>query len=489
MILTIDQGGQGTKVSVYHQGRSIAEAFRAVHTSFPAPLFAEQNPTEVLQSIFDCFAALQKIDTFPIKQIALATQRSSNLCWNLDTGNALTPIISWQDRRTESDIQAYLPQQTLIRKRTGLRLSPHYGATKFHYCLQHFPAVQDALRQEQLAWGPLSSFLIFQLTQERTFACDPVNASRTLLYNPFLQDWDEELLQLFQLPRKALPAIYPNDACFGHLRWQERLVPLMLVEGDQPAALFAHGAPNPKACYINIGTGAFLQRPISQADALRLSTKSLIFLSGLALQKKNGETLFCLEGTLNGAAAALHWAADYLQLDAKEMERIKTNWQFPRAIPQLFLNGIGGLGSPFWQADFTSQWIAVTPAVPKLKSESIFAVLDSILFLIQANLIQMEELQPDMQTLYVSGGLSQMDKLCQALSNLSQRNLIRRNNPQATSAGLARLCELEVESDPNALEENCDFHPTSDGQVEQEQWRHWMEEIRRAINEQKPRVS
>ena len=467
MIITIDQGGQGTKVCLYDHHQSLLQSFNPVKTYYPAPLHVEQNPDEVLQSIHAGFTAIQRQGSFAVQRIALATQRSSSLCWDKQTGKALTPIISWQDRRTASSMQRYQPHESMVLRVTGLRLSPHYGATKLQYCLHHYPAVRDALDQGRLAWGPLSSFLTFRLTQEQSLLCDPVNATRTLLYNLLENHWDQRLLNLFQLPRQVLPSLVPNDACFGHLNWQGNAVPLQMVQGDQSAALFGNGDPDMDACYLNMGTGAFLQKPISEADAHRHLSHAEGLLLSVTYRDQQGKSLYSLEGTVNGAASGLAWIQKRLQINNEQMHTIQKSWTFPRANAALFLNVVGGLGAPFWRSDFESIFIGEV-ATP---SESVYAVLDSILFLIQTNLEIIDRLQGSAQVIYISGGLSQLDGLCQHLSSLSQRTVARHNDPQASSLGLVWLSGERWASDVMVATDR--FQPSGNGAEERKQLQTW----------------
>ena len=138
-----------------------------------------------------------------IVSAGLATQRSSIVCWDRVTGQALSPVISWQDRRAHEWLARFAPHAEAIHATTGLMLSAHYGASKLRWCLDHLPAVAQAETEGRLAFGPLASFLIFRLTAEHTLAADPANAARTLLWNIQSLDWDEGLLHLFSIPVSA----------------------------------------------------------------------------------------------------------------------------------------------------------------------------------------------------------------------------------------------------------------------------------------------
>ena len=170
-----------------------------------------------------------------VASAGLATQRSSIVCWDRVSGQALSPVISWQDRRAHEWLTRFALHAEEIHATTGLMLSAHYGASKLRWCLDHLPAVAQAQSEGRLAFGPLASYLVFRLTEERTLAVDPANAARTLLWNIKTLNWDEGLLHLFSIPASALPPCVPTRHHFGHLVAAGQRIPLALVSGDQSA--------------------------------------------------------------------------------------------------------------------------------------------------------------------------------------------------------------------------------------------------------------
>lgn len=195
--LVLDQGGHATRATLF-------DVTGPVHSS-NAPLTAthyadgriEYDAAALLDSFHDAIGRLAvQSDMSRIVAAGLATQRSNCVCWDKVTGTALSPVISWQDTRGTAWLKSFTDQATLIKQHTGLFLSAHYGASKLHWCLQHLDAVQAALANGTLAYGPMSAFVTWHLTQQRTLASDPVNASRTLLWDLTSHDWSAELLQL-----------------------------------------------------------------------------------------------------------------------------------------------------------------------------------------------------------------------------------------------------------------------------------------------------
>ena len=430
LYLCIDQGGHASRVLVFTQhGELISQAFQPIEARHTPAGYIEYDAAAVLESIR---SALHTVLTElgprqqAIRAAGLATQRSNVVCWDSHTGQALSPIISWQDRRGTAQVNSLRAHAEQVRLATGLFLSPHYGASKLRWCLDHLPEVQSALATQRLRYGPMASYLIHHLVEEQPHYTDPVNASRTQLLNLQTLDWEPALLALFNLPGAPLPACVPNLYSYGQLQ-QAPAIPLRLVNGDQANAMYAYGSLQPETAYLNIGTGAFLSRPSGRA---RIYGRRL--LTSVIWHQPN-DTEFVLEGTVNGAGAALEWF--------KEKYAIPNLLQhLPQWLEEgyeesvLFLNGIAGLGAPFWVAEFPSRFEGAT----SLKARAI-AVAESIVFLIQASLDEMLKLASPPEQIQISGGLAHLDGLCQRIADLSGLPVYRPQQCEATGRGTAYL--------------------------------------------------
>jgi len=402
----------------------------------PQPGYVEQDAEQMLNSFSQVFAQLKSTmgqqALAQITHAALATQRSNSVCWNKNSGTALSPLISWQDTRTQHELHHYHCQPQWIHDKTGLYLTAHYGATKYDWCLRELAEVATAYAEQALYWGPLASFLVFQLTREHGYYVDPANASRTLLMNLQQLQWDEDLLRCFRVEQAILPEIKPTIADYGQLAALD--LPLKVVCGDQSAALYAYGQPVPDTVYINIGTGAFLQY---FTGSERRHVDGL--LSGVAAQI-DGSTQYTLEATVNGAGSALTFIEDELGMNYRDAQSKFADWLSRQAPLPLFLNGVSGLGSPFWQADFRSRFIAPAALASSVEDwQKIVAVAESILFLIATNLERIEAARLTVKQLWVTGGLAATDALCQRLADLCQLTVIRPEECEATARGIAAL--------------------------------------------------
>jgi len=406
-------------------GQPVSAAVRPIATHHPAPDRVEHDPEEIIESVRHALEALVRPSGQPIIAAGLAAQRSSIVCWDRETGAALSPVISWQDRRAAAMLEPLTDQREDIHRRTGLMLTAHYGASKLRWCLEHLPAVTRAQVDGHLAFGPLASFLLFRLLDERPLLIDPANAQRTQLWNLAARDWDDELLQRFGIPRGSLPRCVPTAHDFGTLRLAEQAVPLRVCQGDQPAALFADGWPRVDAAYVNVGTGAFAQRVFPEPLAHAGLLTSLVWQQG-------DERTYVLEGTVNGAGAALDWIA--ARHGIAEIASELPGWLSADSTPLLFLNGIGGLGAPYWVADFESRFLGAGTI-----AQQVVGVAQSILFLLQVNIDELAGTGRSLARIVITGGLSQLDGLCQHMADLSGLPVWRPDVPEATARGLACL--------------------------------------------------
>ena len=467
--LTIDQGGHASRAILFDgEGEIILSASHEISTLHPASDRVEHDPQQLIDSIKQSLQSIAEqlgSECQRIQNVGLATQRSSIVCWNRYSGEPLSPVLSWQDRRARQWLEPFAKQSETIHSITGLRLSPHYGASKLRWCLEHLPAVSQAAKTGELTFGPLAAYLLFQLLDEQPLLVDPANASRTLLWDRHRLNWSPELLALFSIPITALPHCVASWYDYGTLRVGDRSLPLQLCTGDQSAALFAHGTPNRESLYINMGTGAFLQHPQDNntADSENLLC-SVIYQQG-------ERASYVTEGTVNGAGAALEWARRQFGLQQHELQL--AHWLQQNPAPRLFLNAISGLGSPYWRSDLKSRFIGEATIEAKM-----VAVVESILFLLQVNIEQLSDREP-LNKILISGGLSSIDGICQRLADLSGLPVERPANHEATARGIAFL--LADRPDWPSKGEQTTFSPQSDPLL-QSRFQQWQKAMDQALS-------
>jgi len=448
-VLALDQGSHASRACIFDaHGALLANATVPVATRHPAPLQVEQDAAELLASVRT--AAAQALQVARAQQpglelvaAGLAVQRSTLVCCSRRDGSALTPALSWQDQRNAAwltGLAAYAPR---VRELTGLPLSPHYGASKLRWCLDHLAPVARAAAAGDLLAAPLASYLAWQLCEGRGAPrVDAANASRTLLFDPARLDWSEELLRIFSIERAWLPGCAPTRADWGTLRLAGNAVPLRALTGDQSAVPFADGTADTDTVYVNLGTGAFIQRP------LRFRPPAPAPLLGSVLCNDAGAALYSLEGTVNGAGSAVSWFCEQERCDEAPLwaalEEIPTRSPLP-----VFLNGVGGLGSPWWRSTMEPRFLAAQDASnpapapapappPEARMARFAALIESIAFMIAVNAQLLEEQAGPPQRVLLAGGISRSKWLCHRLASLLGLP-VEVIDAEASARGVARL--------------------------------------------------
>lgn len=431
-VLALDQGTQSTRASLITQhGEIIAQTSHNVSITHPSPGHVEQDGEEIIHSLHQCIDEVfeqAEINANQVISAGLATQRSSVVAWDRQTGHALSPILSWQDTRAADWVQQRTAWTDEIQAATGLPFSAHYGASKLRWLHQN---LDNDNKNVSCVLGPVASFYLANLLDDPSPMVDCVNALRTQLVNQQTLRWDAKLLQMFSLTAAHLPKIRPTRGLFGKLsKWN---IPVTATNGDQSAALFAQGAPKTETVWVNLGTGGFVLYPTEHS----INVPGLI--NSLA-DNTSSKRLHLLEGTVNGAGSALNWAMDKLKL-ANEQRDAVFNKQRADSQALIFINGVSGLGSPWWRTNIDPHWIDLNgKQVSHPDSDAaLLAVYESILFLVHANLQQMLEHGCKIEQIEISGGLSQSRNLCQRLADLTQRPVTQRMNAEATTRGIAWL--------------------------------------------------
>ena len=433
LYLCLDQGGHASRAIVVDgRGDIRASAYSAIATQREGDR-VEHAPDEVVESLRS--AAREVVASLGeaaegLVAAGIATQRSSIVCWERDTGRALSPVISWQDTRAAAWLAEFRAHQDKVHGITGLVLSPHYGVSKLRWSLDNLHEVKTAQNNGSLVFGPLASYIVNRLAEEAPVLADPANASRTLLWDRHTADWSDELLALFDVPRDCLPQAVPSKYSWGHLRVNDRLLPIEIVTGDQSAALFAFGAADDQTVYANLGTGAFLQRSAGSGD---VDPHGLL---ASVVYRDAEAAVQVIEATVNGAGSAINALAAELGVAGDVVKRNSAEWLNTYAGEPLFLNAVSGLGSPWWRADARSAFSDSELTTPENK---LAAVMESIAFLIAVNLEHMQALLGAPDRMLVTGGLGSVDPLLQRIATLAGVAVERTEVSEATARGLACL--------------------------------------------------
>ncbi len=443
-IIAIDQGTHSTRAIIYNEnGTDIYHAKRSIDLTYSEKYNVEQDGVAILES---CRQVLNEahhyIQEHQLKNvaIALATQRSTIIAWHSKSGAALSPALSWLDTRAQDELYDLNLCDKEIKSKTGLKISPHYGASKIQWLLANNKKVQNALQNDMLLIGPLASFIVFNLVKNNPSYVDYSNAHRTLLWNIHTHEWDDALLEAFSIDSRILPMPVPNTFNFGVLAGYN--YPLVLVNGDQNSALYAYPNLQSDTALVNIGTGGFIlancQQKVSSESNLLYS---ITYSSGF-------EQEYAMEGTINGAGSSLTWAKPHWGIDNIQA----LPWDEVTDVP-IFINSIGGLGSPWWKSDIAPSFLEDNKTyIDYSEQQCKAALMESIVFLIVNNLDEMRKFNIHPKALMVSGGLSADKYLCQRIADLSSIPVIVSDYKEATSRGAAWLAMSQPDWDFSSSE-------------------------------------
>lgn len=445
-ILAIDQGTTSSRAFVIDvatlavRGQAQAE-FPQI---FPQPGWVEHDPEAIWQSVCTVVAgALQaaKVSGQSIAAIGMTNQRETTVVWDRATGKPLANAIVWQDRRTAPLCQQLKDRgcETLVRERTGLVLDPYFSGTKIAWLLDHVAGARAAATAGRLAFGTIDSFLAWRLTGGAAHVIDASNASRTLGLRLTDGRWDDELLELFTIPRAVLPRVVPSAGAIGVTKGVPGLpdgIPLTGMAGDQQAALFGQACFSAGDAKCTYGTGSFLlmntgAQPVPSTNGL---------LTTIAWQI--GDTItYALEGASFIAGAAVQWLRDGLGLIASAADIEALAASVPHSDGVLFVPALAGLGAPHWNPAARGLITGLTRGTTKAHLAR--ATLEGIA-LQQCDLLQTMQAESGiaLHLLKVDGGATANNLLMQMQADYLGVPLVRPQMRETTVLGAACLAGL-----------------------------------------------
>lgn len=433
--LALDQGTHSSRAILFDQDGILLEKFQqSVDIERLDDVSVQQNAHQLLDTLRDCMeSAIQTANDnqWTVVAAGMATQRSSVVAWDRKTGQALSPVLSWQDRRAWSDIELLKDIAPFIRRHSGLPLTPHYSASKVRWLRDEYLAKQDDV-PKKVGLSTLSCYLTANLVTGLPFVIDHTNALRTQLLNLQTLKWDDWLVETFGLRDLTLPTCVPVLNSFGKLKHSgQDEIQLAAVSGDQTAAMYAQGPFPSETALVNLGTGAFILKPLEASAEIDTD-----LLGGISISDPDSQR-HITEGTVNGCGAATSWAAEQLNL-GDDYESMLEQWLSCVSNPPVFLNAVGGIGSPFWQSHAESKWCNqnAEPVTLPEPAAAMVAVIESIVFLIFENFQRITRYET-IREIRVSGGLSALDGICHRLANLTNCRVIRASNAEATASGVA----------------------------------------------------
>ncbi len=444
-IMSIDQGTTGSTVLILDQGGSlVSEAGVDYKQIYPKPGWVEHDPNDIWQSVTDsALEALKKINAKPtdILTIGITNQRETVIAWRKSNSEILHNAIVWQCRRTSDMCQKLKPSwQNKIKNKTGLVLDPYFSGSKIRWLIENVKSVKTALKDNDLAFGTIDTFILWKLTNGKSFATDVSNASRTMLMNLKTLSWDDELLKLFKVPKNCLPEIKSSAGFFGrveNINFASNETTITGIAGDQQSALFGQACFKAGDSKCTFGTGSFILMNTG-SEILRSKSK---MLTTVAWQIKNEKPVYALEGGAFICGAAVQWLRDGLNLFEKSSDVEKLAKTVENSNGVEFVPALTGLGAPHWDANARGEITGLTRGVTKAHIAR--ATLEAMALQNAEILISMQkDLKKKIKSVKVDGGGSQNNLLMQIQSNYLQCEIVRPRQIETTGMGAAYLAGI-----------------------------------------------
>lgn len=484
-IMALDAGTTSNRCILFNKkGEICSVAQKEFRQIFPKPGWVEHNAKEIWSTqIGTAVEAMSNVGIEPtdIAAIGITNQRETTVVWDKETGEPVYNAIVWQCRRTSAycDELKQAGYEDMVKEKTGLLIDAYFSATKLKWILDNVPGARKKAESGKLLFGTIDTWLIWKLTNGKVHITDYSNASRTMLYNINSLEWDDEILNLLNIPKIMLPEVKSSSEIYGHCdsSYLGGSIPISGAAGDQQASLFGQTCFEKGDAKNTYGTGAFLLMNTGEKPVF--STHGLVTTIAWGL---NGKINYALEGSIFVAGSAIQWLRDEMRIidTAEDSEYMAT--RVPNTNDCYVVPAFTGLGAPYWDQYARGAIVGITRGVNKY--HIIRATVESIAFLSYDVLEVMEkDSKAKMHTLKVDGGASQNNFLMQFQADLLNVNVQRPKFVETTALGAAYLAGLAVGywKDLDDIKQNWElsreFIPNIDEKERMEKIKRWRKAV------------
>ena len=443
-VLSLDAGTTSSRAILFDQkGNLIAIAQQEFTQIFPKKGWVEHNPNEIWETqVSSVKKVLSMADIRPeqIDSIGITNQRETTIIWDRATGIPVFNAIVWQDRRTAKICEGIISQgkSDIFTQKTGLVVDAYFSATKIKWILDQDPELRDRAHDGELAFGTVDSWLIWNLTGGATHVTDATNASRTMIYNIHEHKWDQELLDLLEIPNTLLPNVTNSSEIVGNTDPSILGTSIRIagIAGDQQAALFGQLCLQPGDVKNTYGTGCFCIMNTGEQPVISKNN----MLTTIAWQINN-EVTYAIEGSVFTAGALVQWLRDQLQMitTSDDIEALAESVSDNGGVT--FVPALAGLGAPYWDPHATGSIMGITRGTNK--GHIARAALEAIALRSMDIIIEMQkDAGIDFKSVKVDGGASNNNLLMQIQADFINANVIRPKVTETTALGAAFLAGL-----------------------------------------------
>lgn len=489
-ILSIDQGTTSSRAIIFNElAKPIASAQQEFRQIFPEDGWVEHDANEIWISVLNVIKeALTKahLQAQDIAVIGITNQRETTVVWDKKSGQPIYNAIVWQDRRSAQYCESLkqMGHEDQVKEKTGLLLDPYFSATKIAWILNHVEGARERAEKGELAFGTIDTWLLWNLTKGKTFATDATNASRTLLFNIKTQNWDEDLLALFNIPKAMLPHVYDCSADYGKTAADILGAEIAIggVAGDQQAALIGQACFKPGMVKSTYGTGCFLV--LNTGLECIQSTHRLLTTVAYRLE---GKTYYALEGSIFMAGATIQWLRDGLKIiaHASDSQQIAEHTQDAHGV--YLVPAFTGLGAPYWDPNARGAILGLTRDTGI--GEIVLAGLQAVCFQTRDLMLAMQkDGAASAQILRVDGGMIANNWLAQRLADIMGVVVDRPKIIETTALGAAYLAGLycgifsSLEEIAALWEQEHRFSPIMTSDNREVLYQGWLEAVSRVTD-------
>ena len=489
-ILALDQGTTSSRAIIFDKkGQIVSVAQKEFKQYFPKQGWVEHDPEEIWTSQSAVLIESLVNKGIPADQIAaigITNQRETTIVWDRKTSKPIYNAIVWQDRRTAAYCNELKEKghAELIASRTGLIIDAYFSATKIRWILENVEGAREKAEAGELAFGTVDSWLIWKLTAGKSHLTDITNASRTMIYNIHNQAWDDDLLDLFGIPKSMLPEVKSCSEVFTETAGDvlKTKIPIAGVAGDQQAALFGQLCTEPGMAKTTYGTGCFLVMNTGK-EAVQSQNQLLTTVAW----KIGNEINYALEGSVFIGGAAIQWLRDGMEMfgHAKETEKLASSLADNDGV--YFVPALAGLGAPHWDQNARGAFFGITRGTTIAHMTR--AALEAIAYQVHDVLKAMEkDSGKPTQELRVDGGATANNFLMQFQADILGCEIKRPEIIETTAIGAAFLAGLAVGFWKNSEElqdlwnSEKEFHPQMDSAKKEKLVHFWNKAVERAKN-------
>ena len=485
-ILAIDQGTTSSRALIFDsEGNKLSVGQQEFAQQFPNNGWVEHDAMEIWQStIASCHSAIKSasISVNQIRCIGITNQRETTIVWDRQTGLPIYNAIVWQDRRTSDfceELKARQLEET-IQHKTGLLIDAYFSASKINWILENVKGARQRAENSELAFGTVDCFLLWHLSKGRSHRTDATNASRTQLFNIKTQQWDEELLAIFDIPASMLPSVEDCAADFGECdaEFFGKAIPVTGIIGDQQAAAFGQCCFTSGMAKSTYGTGCFLL--LNTGDHIVKSENRLLSTVAFRL---GGKVSYAVEGSIFMAGATIQWVRDGLQLIQHASDSESLAEKASDDLSVYLVPAFTGLGAPYWDPDARGAIFGLTRDSGII--EVVTAALLSVCYQSKDLLVAIEADGGRVESLRVDGGMANNDYVMQKLSDLIDVEVLRPKLTETTALGAAYVAGLQA-GIFKSLEEITEkwqlqqcFEPLKDASWRETQYSGWLDSVAR----------